>query len=117
MGSFDHGMSLKQNLIGVGLVEDGEVNPVGAKPSDDDRPGFSENSSGGHRASTDSAADLTDFEAAPNPRQDKLAFPVIDESARTSDRTAFSTMPPNELPDGFMRTTGPGAQLTSRLIG
>ena len=117
MGSFDHRPSLKQNLIGIGLIEDGEVNPVGSKLSHDERASFSQNSSGGDRASADSTGDLTGLEAAPDTREHELAFTIIDQSTRTSDRTAFSTMSPNELPDGFMRTTGPSAELTSRLVG
>ena len=117
MGAFDHRPRLKQNLIGTGLIEDGEVNPIGTKLTHDERASFSENSSRGDRASADSTADLAGFEAAPDTRQYELAFPVIDQATRTSDRTAFSTMSPNELPDGLMRTTGPSAQLTSRLVG
>ena len=117
MGSFDHGPSLKQNLVGIGLIEDGEVNPVRAKLPHDDRPSFSQYSSRGDGASADSTPDLAGLEAAPNTRQHELALPVIDQPPRTSNRPAFATMPSNELSDGLMRATGPSAQLASRLVG
>lgn len=117
MRTVHHGPSLKENLIGIRLVEHREMNPVGAKFPHDDRPSFGQDSSSRNGTSTDSTTDLTDFESTTNPGQHECSLAIIDQSTGTSHRTAFSTMSTDELPDGLVGAPTLGGQMTGGLIG
>ena len=120
----EHGMrtmhnrpSLKKDLIGIGLIEYREMNPVGAKLSNHDRPCLGQDSSGRDGAATDSAADLIDLQPTPRARKNELSFTIIDQPTRAANGASLSSMASDELPNRLMGTTASRCETSCRLVG